>query len=255
MPAFQFNSQGIEPQYGGGGGLPFGKHPVVITQVVTEADEGRAGRLYGTYASGDRRPGEGLVAFDRLNLHNKSPIPFESPTTAWRRTAHVTGVFAFNATEELHNKPFVVEIVQKPRSDNPQSDAKSRAVRYERQRARQGRRWRSPTGGQPQGGGAWGGKAADSRKPAQDRPRRIPGWRRSAGLGRADSPNGAAVNPRRTPAGGATWNQGQGGGQPGWGATLTTDRRGLRLPPFWRAASAFFDWRWRGPPKGRTCTI
>jgi hypothetical protein len=89
-----------------------------------EADQGRARRLYGTYAyrrSTDRR--RALTDVDRLNLHNKSPQAVEIANKQLAAYCAVTGVFAFNATEELHNKPFVVEIG--PRKDT-RNKAKSR---------------------------------------------------------------------------------------------------------------------------------
>jgi hypothetical protein len=118
MPAFQFNSQGIDPQYGGGSPqLPLGKHPVVIIAIGAEADARRAGRISGTDAmDAIDGPAKGGQQIDRLNLQNKNADTVRIANQQLSAYCAVTGVFAFNATEELHGKPFVVEIAQDERT-------------------------------------------------------------------------------------------------------------------------------------------
>jgi hypothetical protein len=62
-------------------------------------------------------PAKGLQTVDRLNLHNKNETAVRIANQQLAAYCHVTGVYAFNATEELHGKPFVVEMVA--RRDNP----------------------------------------------------------------------------------------------------------------------------------------
>jgi hypothetical protein len=113
MPAFQFNSQGIDPQYGGGSPqLPLGKHPVVIVgSALKPTAKGNGGYLELTLEAIDG-PAKGGQQIDRLNLQNINADTVRIANQQLAAYCAVTGVFAFNATEELHGKPFVVDIGQ-----------------------------------------------------------------------------------------------------------------------------------------------
>lgn len=214
MPAFQFNSQGIDPQYGGGGGLPFGKHPVVISaSALKPTKDGQGGYMELTLTAIDG-PAKGMIDFDRLNLHNKSAQAVEIANKQLAAYCAVTGVFAFQATEELHNKPFVVEIG--PRKDSPQQGEVKALFDMNGNEPGKAGAGAPATGGQPQGqggGAAWGGgnggQPQTGAGPAAGTEQ--PGWAGGQGQG-GGQPQGQGGG---APGG---WNQGQGGGgQPGWG--------------------------------------
>lgn len=206
MPAFQFNSQGVEPQYGGAGGLPLGKHPVVIVATDLKPTKDNTGGYLELTMEAIDGPAKGLQQVDRLNLHNKNETAVRIANQQLSAYCHVTGVYAFNQTEELHGKPFVVEIV--PRKDNPNQGEVGKLFDMngnEPGKAGSG----APTGGGQGGGNAFGGGGA----PAGGQPTGgQPGW---AGGGAPGSQGGGAA-----PGGTGGWQQGggapAGGGAP-WG--------------------------------------
>lgn len=212
MPAFQFNSQGVEPQYGGAGGLPLGKHPVVIVGTQLKPTKPDAsGQSKGGYLEIEMEaidgPAKGQRTFDRLNLHNQSEVAVRIANQQLAAYCHVTGVYAFNQTEELHGKPFVVEMVA--RRDNPNQTEVGKL--FDMNGNEPGK---AGSGGQPTGGGAaafgGGAPAATEQPPAGGGQQ--PGW---AGGG---APAGGAPAGGAQPTGG--WQQGGGapatGGAP-WG--------------------------------------
>lgn len=119
MPAFAFNSQGINANYGGGsGGLPVGKHPVTITgSALKPTANNQGGMMVFTLTAFDG-PAKGVSHDDRLNLHNPSAEAVRIANEQLAAYCAVVGVPAFQATEELHGKPFVVEIAQQKNNPN-----------------------------------------------------------------------------------------------------------------------------------------
>ena len=252
MPAFAFNSQGIDAQYsGGGGGLPVGKHPVTITasQLKPTADN-TGGYIEFTLTAFDG-PSKGTNQLDRLNMHNKNPQAVEIANKQLAAYCAVTNTPAFNATEELHNKPFVVEIgLQKAPNPNgyteviglfdmagnkpgeagagPQQSQQPNNGFGQQQGGGQGGFGAAGTGTIPNnqnGGGAWGnGAGAGGGQGGQPDPNANGGgqggaWGNGAGAGGAQQQQGGGAA-----AGGGAWAQGAGagaggatGGQPGWG--------------------------------------
>lgn len=219
MPQFQFNSQGIDPQYGGMGGLPFGRHPVVISgSQLKPTKDGQGGYMELILTAIDG-PAKDMSDVDRLNLHNKSTQAVEIANKQLSAYCHVTGVFAFNTTEELHNKPFVVEIV--PRKDNPQQGEIGKLFDINGNEPGKSGAGQQQTGGfgggQPnaaippqQGnqGGGWGGAPATGGDQGQQQQQGggQPGWSGGAPQGGNQAGNGPG------------WSQGQQGGNQGGGA-------------------------------------
>jgi hypothetical protein len=189
MPAFQFNSQGVDPQYGGAGGLPIGKHPVVIVGTdLKPTKDNQGGYLEITMEAIDG-PAKGLQQIDRLNLHNKNETAVRIANQQLSAYCHVTGVYAFNQTEELHGKPFVIEVV--PRKDNANQTEVGKLFDMngnEPGKAGSG----APAGG---GGNAFGGGGAPTGQGQ--------GGGAAWGGGQGGQPSGGD-------------QQQQGGGQPGW---------------------------------------
>jgi hypothetical protein len=223
MPAYQFNSNGVDPSYGAGGSyLPPGKHPVVIVASELKPTKDTTGGYLALTLEAIDGPAKGVQMVDRLNLHNKSAEAVRIANQQLSAYCHVIGVFAFNATEELHGKPFVVET--KVRSDNanqteiaalfdingnPPGHAGAGAPAGGGNTAWGGAPAGNQGGGQPAAGGAWGGQPAGQQQGGEQQQGAAGGaW------GAGNQGGGAA------PSGGAPgWSQqGGGGGQPAWGA-------------------------------------
>jgi hypothetical protein len=239
MPAFQFNSNGIDPQYGGGGGgLPATfngqaiKHPVVIVGTALKPTKDNTGGYLEIVMEAIDGPFKGSQQVDRLNLHNKSADAVRIANTQLSAYCHVTGVFAFNATEELHGKPFLIET--KPRSDNPNTFEMAKLFDVNGNEPGKSGSGGAPSGGgnaawgggqpqgqqgggQAQGGGAWGGGAQGGGQPQGDQQQNNQGGGAQQGGNAWGGGNGGGGQGAQ-PSGGGQWSQGGGGGQPAWGA-------------------------------------
>lgn len=184
-------------------GLPLGKHPVVIVGTdLKPTKDNQGGYLEITMEAIDG-PAKGLQTIDRLNLHNKSETAVRIANSQLSAYCHVTGVFAFNATEELQGKPFVVEMVA--RRDNPNQTEVGKLFDMNGNEPGKAGSGAAPTGGGNAFGNQGGGNAPASTGQ--------PDWagKGGAGAGAGDQGGGAA------PTGGG-WAQGGGGGNAGpWG--------------------------------------
>lgn len=112
MPAYAFNAAQFEPQFGGGGkSLPPGKKykGVIVDSRQEPTKDGRGGFL-----AMDIRVIEGsLINREmtlRLNLHNVNAQAVEIANKQLSALCHVTGKYVFQATEELHNIPFLFDV-------------------------------------------------------------------------------------------------------------------------------------------------
>lgn len=201
MPAFQFDSTGIDPHYGGGQPqLPVGKHPVVIVGSELKPTRNNDGGFMALTLEAIDGPAKGVQHIDRLNLHNKNPETVRIANQQLSAFCAVTGVFRFNATEELHGKPFVVDIVPDPDERNPNRTKIGKLMDMNGNPP--GQAGAGAPAGQAGGfGGATGGAPANTGG----------GFAPGAGAPADASQGGGA------PAGGGTWG-GAGGGQQGGGA-------------------------------------
>jgi hypothetical protein len=157
MPAFQFNSQGVEPQYGGAGGLPLGKHPVVIVGTDLKPTKDNTGGYLELTIEAIDGPAKGMQTVDRLNLHNKSDVAVRIANQAACRILP-----RYRRLRVQRNRRTSRQAVRR-RNGCPQGQSKSnrsrQAVRHERQRAGQGRIGR----GDNRAAAAWGGNAQPPR--------------------------------------------------------------------------------------------
>lgn len=226
MPAFQFDSSGIDPQYGGSGSqLPLGKHPVVIVGSNLKPTRNNDGGYLELTLEAIDGPSKGVQHSDRLNLHNKSAQAVEIANKQLSAYCHVTGVLRFQSTEELHNKPFVVEIGPEPDDRNPNRTGIKKLFDINGNEpghagaGGQGGNAGAFGGGQPQGGqggGAWGGGQPNTGGQPQGQPQGGGNaWGGANGGQNGGQPQGGGAAPSGQ---GGGWSQGQGGGQPGWGA-------------------------------------
>lgn len=119
MAAFAFNTQGITPKFGGGGGLPVGKHPVVIYNTKLEAtNSGTGGKMVLQLEVIDG-PAKGAKGDENLTLQHSNPTVVRISSEQLTAICHVVGLpNGFQNTEELHGKPFVVEVA--PQKDKPE---------------------------------------------------------------------------------------------------------------------------------------
>jgi hypothetical protein len=119
MAAFAFNTQGIVPKFGGGGGLPVGKHPVIIYNSKLEAtNSGTGGKMVLQLEVIDG-PAKGAKGDENLTLQHSNPTVVRISSEQLTAICHVVGLpNGFADTSELHNKPFVVEVA--PQKDKPE---------------------------------------------------------------------------------------------------------------------------------------
>ena len=119
MAAFAFNTQGITPKFGGGGGLPVGKHPVVIYNSKLEAtNSGTGGKMVLQLEVIDG-PAKGAKGDENLTLQHSNPTVVRISSEQLTAICHVVGLpGGFQDTSELHGKPFVVEVA--PQKDKPE---------------------------------------------------------------------------------------------------------------------------------------
>ncbi len=225
MPQFQFSREGIEPHYGGGSpGLPAQvngqsiRHPVVITASALKPTAKQDGGYMELTITAIDGPCKGMEQVDRLNLQNKSADAVRIANQQLAAYLAVMGMYSFNATEELHNKPFMLET--KPRSDNPNTFEVAKLFDVNGNEPS-----KAGAGGQPAGGGQFGGGQGQPNPGGFGQPN--PGGQPAA------DPNQGQPNPGAQPAsqpgwgqGGqqpngqpqaGQWNQGGGQAQPGWG--------------------------------------
>jgi hypothetical protein len=239
MVAYAFNSQGIDPQYAGGGGLGAGRHPVTITKTDAKPTKDNTGGYIEFTLTAFDGPQKGMSITDRLNVHNTNPVAVEIANKQMAAYCAVTGVFHFQNTDELMNKPFIIDVV--PQKGNPQYTEVG--ALFDMNGNEPGKAGAGPmTGGQPQGappagfgatgappanggfgqpqggqpqggqpqGGGFGQPPADQGQPQGAPGGGQPGWA-GGGAPQGGQPQGGA------PQGGG-WQQGGGAQQPGWGA-------------------------------------
>lgn len=120
MPAFSWNTQGIEPKWGSpGGGLPVGKHPVIIYNTKLEqTSKGTGGKMVLQCEVIDG-PMKGVKGDINLTLQHENPVTVRISGEQLTAICYCVGLpGGFQSTEELHNKPFVVET--QPQKEKPQ---------------------------------------------------------------------------------------------------------------------------------------
>jgi hypothetical protein len=120
MVAFSFSTQGINPGYGVGGGLPVGKHPVVVNSVSLEGTTaGTGGKMVIALEIIDG-PAKGVKGNEQLTLQHQNPVTVRIAQEQLTSICIVAGLPGGiqNDTAELHGKTFVVEVA--PQKKEPQ---------------------------------------------------------------------------------------------------------------------------------------
>lgn len=112
MVAFSFNTAGFTPTFAAPSGLSAGKHPVVISKSDWQPTKDTKGTMLVLTLEAFDGPDKGNSQILRLNLNNESAKAMKIANDQLTAICHVVGMPGGfqQATDELHNKPFVVEI-------------------------------------------------------------------------------------------------------------------------------------------------
>lgn len=220
-----FNAQQFDPTQGVGG-LPIGRHPVVIDSSEVKANSKNDGGYLQLNLKVIDGPQQGTMGAYRLNLYNANQQAVEIAHRQFSAVCHVTGVYNVQDSGQLHNIPFVIEVG--PQKNDPQYTEVKKVFDIngnEPGQAGAGAANAQPQGqgqGQPtnqQGGGAWGGQQganAPANNPPAEQPAnnqgggQQPAWGGNAPAGNAPANNapannGGGWNQGSAPAGGAPW--------------------------------------------------
>jgi len=210
-----FNAQQYDPTQGVGG-LPVGKHPVIIESSEVKANSKNDGGYLQLNLKIIDGPSTGTVGAYRLNLYHQNQQTVEIAHRQLSAVCHVTGVFNVQDTQQLHNIPFVVEVdFQKGEEARQKGYTEVKRVfdvhGNEPGKAGQGHAPAQPQGfGQqpaqapqqpaaaPAGGPAWGGQQPAA-APAQAPQGGAPAWGQPA----AQQPAQAPAQGQQAPAWGA----------------------------------------------------
>lgn len=236
-----FNAQQYDPTQGVGG-LPIGKHPVVVdSSEVKPNKENNGGYLQLNLKIIDG-PQTGTVGAYRLNLYHSNQQTVEIAHKQLSAVCHVTGVFMLQDSAQLHNIPFIVEVG--PQKNDPQYTEVKKVFDIngnEPGKAGQGQAPAQPAAAAPQGFGqqqpqqpaqqqapaAWGAPQGQQAAPQQPQGN-APAWGQAPAQQPAQAPAAAPAwgNQQQAPAQqqapqqpAAGWQQGAApaGANPPWG--------------------------------------
>lgn len=239
-----FNAQQYDPTQGVGG-LPIGKHPVVVdSSEVKPNKENNGGYLQLNLKIIDG-PQTGTVGAYRLNLYHSNQQTVEIAHKQLSAVCHVTGVFMLQDSAQLHNIPFIVEVG--PQKNDPQYTEVKKVFDIngnEPGKAGQGQAPAQPAAAAPQGFGqqqpqqpaqqppaqaAWGAPAGQQQAPQAAPQGNAPAWGQAPAQQPAQAPAAAPAwgNQQQAPAqqqapqqpAAAGWQQGAApaGANPPWG--------------------------------------
>lgn len=238
-----FNPMDFDPEMTGG--LPVGRHPVVISAGEIKPTKENDGGLLELTLTAIDGPSKGASQKYRLNLYNKSPQSVEIANRQLSALCHVTGVFQLGADgrtfQALFNIPFSIEIAKQKNDEkytevaavfdingNPPKKAGTGAARpapTAAPGAPAAGGWGGPQQGQqqPQGGapaaGGWGAPQQGQQQPQQPNQAAAgwgaPGQQQQQQQPQQGAPGGQQWGGPGTQAGGAPAGAQWGGGRPG----------------------------------------
>lgn len=104
-----FNANNFDPTQGVGG-LPIGRHPVVVDSSEVKANKANDGGYLQLNLKVIDGPQAGTVGAYRLNLYHSNPQTVDIANRQLSAISHVTGVFMIQDSAQLHNIPFIVEV-------------------------------------------------------------------------------------------------------------------------------------------------
>jgi hypothetical protein len=112
-----FDATQIDPSQGGGM-LPIGKHLVIVESSEVKATKANDGGFLQLDLKIIEGPQTGLTGAYRLNLFNANEKAVAVAQRQMSALCHVTGVFQVTDSQQLHNIPFMVEVV--PQQNKPE---------------------------------------------------------------------------------------------------------------------------------------
>lgn len=229
-----FNAQNFDPTQGVGG-LPIGRHPVIISSSEVKATKANDGGYLQLDLSIIDGPQKGTVGAYRINLYNASQQAVDIANRQMSAISHVTGVFMIQDTVQLHNIPFIIEVG--PQKNDPQYTEVKKVFDINGNEP-----GKAPAGGgaaQPQGQGQGGGFGAPQGQQQQP-PQGQGGW---------GAPAGGNPQQQQPPAdqgqGGAGWGGQPQGGNPAQGGGFQPPQGQEQQPPQNGGAG------WGGAPQGQ----
>jgi len=194
-----FNAQQFDPTQGVGG-LPIGRHPVVVDSSEVKANSKNDGGYLQLNLKIIDGPQAGTTGAYRLNLYHSNQQTVEIAHRQFSAVCHVVGVFNVQDSGQLHNIPFIVEVG--PQKNDPQYTEVKKVFDIngnEPGKAGQGNAPAQTQGG-AQAGGNWGGnQQPQNNQPAQNG--NGPAW----GGGNQPANNQPANNQPANNGGGAAW--------------------------------------------------
>ena len=104
-----FNANNFDPTQGVGG-LPIGRHPVIVDSSEVKANKANDGGYLQLNLKVIDGPQAGTIGAYRLNLYHSNPQTVEIANRQLSAISHVTGVFMIQDSAQLHNIPFVIEV-------------------------------------------------------------------------------------------------------------------------------------------------
>jgi len=104
-----FNAQQYDPTQSVGG-LPVGKHPVIVESSEVKANKANDGGYLQLNLKLIDGPQTGTTGAYRLNLYHSNPQTAEIAHRQLSAICHVIGVFNVQDSQQLHNIPFIVEV-------------------------------------------------------------------------------------------------------------------------------------------------
>ena len=104
-----FNANNFDPTQGVGG-LPIGRHPVVVDSSEVKANKANDGGYLQLNLKVIDGPQAGTIGAYRLNLYHSNPQTVDIANRQLSAISHVTGVFMIQDSAQLHNIPFIVEV-------------------------------------------------------------------------------------------------------------------------------------------------
>jgi hypothetical protein len=194
----------------GVGGLPIGRHPVVISSSeikATKANDGGYLQLDLTIIDG---PQKGQVGAWRLNLYSSSAQAAEIAHRQLSAVGHCVGVFMLQDSSQLHNMPFVIDVG--PQKNDPQYTEVKKVMDMngnEPGKAGSGAAPQQPQGfaQQPQGQQPGQPPAGQAAAAAWGQPPAQQGQQPQGGAAWGQPPQGQQPQQGQQPPQGAAWGQ------------------------------------------------
>lgn len=112
-----FDATGIDPTQTSGG-LPIGKHPVVIVESEIKTTKAGDGGMLALTLRVMQGPNEGTTGTWNLNIYNPNEQAKQIANRQLSAICHVIGVYQIQDSSQLHGHPFIIEVA--PQKKEPQ---------------------------------------------------------------------------------------------------------------------------------------